>query len=857
MTQQDFSVNMPQPSQEKLPAYWQRMGVLLIAILIGLLVLGQGLSQLRIARHGNSEVILNIAGRQRMLSERIARLALMLTQDAPNPVRAQQTDLVRALTATRNELDEADTRLTGGDLAGNDHVVRALYDRQRPFLDGMRQATICLMALYTLQPAASGCAAERSELVSVLLNDQAGYVALQEQIVGSYQDIFAAEQTSFNNSRTVVTFLQLLAVVLLGIFFIQPLIRRVAETLTAVQKSETQFRLLTERAIDIVAEYTLEGVFAYVSPAAEKILGYAPHELIGRSIYELLHPDEIPTIRAAHESLLQRRGFVTISYRLRHQHGHYIWVETSARAITDPHTGRLGTIIAASRDVTDRRQAEQRLAESEALYRTMITTMHDGIVVQDAHGAISECNAAAERILGLTRDQMMGRTSIDPRWRAIRADGSPFPGEDHPAMVVLRTGTAQHDVLMGVHKPCGELTWILINSQPLFHTGDAVPYAAVTTFTDFTDLRRTQEKLIESERLFRLAFEESPMGVSISDMNGRLIRTNKSLMKMYGIEDGDSVEALMRSAFYPDDLALIVQNVRQMREGSLQRFDSELKFRHKSGSVGWRTGTSVVVQNAAGQPAYILALSFDTTARKQAEERQAALLAQVEAVNRDLSDFAHIVSHDLKAPLRAIHTLADWLVVDYGAQLPPDAHEMLTTIKERVNRLGALIDGILAYSRAGRAAELVAGVDTATLVRDVVELLLPPPHIRIEIAPDLPRISAPPIHLRQIFQNLITNAIKFNDKPVGHIRIAAEQAGDFWQFSVADNGIGIDEKHFDRIFQIFQTLQARDVQENTGVGLSIVRKIVEIQGGRVWLQSTPGSGTTFYFTLPREQELVK
>ena len=166
--------------------------------------------------------------------------------------------------------------------------------------------------------------------------------------------------------------------------------------------------------------------------------------------------------------------------------------------------------------------------------------------------------------------------------------------------------------------------------------------------------------------------------------------------------------------------------------------------------------------------------------------------------------------------------------------------------------MDALIDGILQYSRVGRVRETVADVDLNEIVNEALAMLAPPPHIEVEIAPDLPRVRAERTRMLQLFQNLLSNAIKYLDKPEGLIRVGRVEHEDEWEFSISDNGPGIEPRHFQRIFQLFQTLAPRDRVESTGVGLALVKKIVELYGGRVWVESQPGTGSTFYFTLPKK-----
>jgi len=237
--------------------------------------------------------------------------------------------------------------------------------------------------------------------------------------------------------------------------------------------------------------------------------------------------------------------------------------------------------------------------------------------------------------------------------------------------------------------------------------------------------------------------------------------------------------------------------------------------------------------------------------RKQAEEQRTLLLHELEHANEELKNFGYVVSHDLKAPLRAIGSLADWLSTDYADKFDDEGREHMRLLISRVRRMDGLIDGILQYSRVGRVKETVIAVDLNRLVREVIDLLAPPKNIAISIGNFLPTVMTEPTRIQQVFQNLLSNAIKYLDKPEGRIHIACVAEGGQWKFSIADNGPGIDQQHFEKIFQLFQTLAPRDRVESTGVGLALVKKIVEMYGGRIWLESTVGRGSTFFFTLPR------
>jgi PAS domain S-box-containing protein len=236
---------------------------------------------------------------------------------------------------------------------------------------------------------------------------------------------------------------------------------------------------------------------------------------------------------------------------------------------------------------------------------------------------------------------------------------------------------------------------------------------------------------------------------------------------------------------------------------------------------------------------------------QELNERLRASEAQLRAANRELDSFAAMVSHDLKEPLRGIGTIATWLQQDYADKLDDAGRARLADISKRVRRMSRMISDILEFSRLGRSEDGTGPVPLAELVPSVVEALVPPDQVRVEVAPGLPVVRGEAVRLRQVFQNLIANAIQHNDKP--HIVIAVNwtDAGECWELSVADNGPGIEPCHFETIFEMFQTLEPKRKTDSAGVGLALVKRIVEHAGGRVWIESRVGEGSAFHFTWPK------
>ncbi|MGZ4999153.1 MAG: sensor histidine kinase [Methylomonas sp.] len=336
----------------------------------------------------------------------------------------------------------------------------------------------------------------------------------------------------------------------------------------------------------------------------------------------------------------------------------------------------------------------------------------------------------------------------------------------------------------------------------------------------------------------------------ISDSDGRILLANPAAQCLFGHNEEEFAGLRFED--------LIPQRFRAAHSEKRAEYAARPESRTMGTGVelyGLRKDGSKFAADLSLTPikdSLILATVHDITARRRLEAEQKRMIRELKGANEELKSFAYVVSHDLKAPLRAIGSLADWIAADQQDRLDAEGQEHLRLLIQRVRRMDALIDGVLRYSRIGQIHEAVVAVDLNDLVHDVIDLLTPPEHIAVTITSRLPTIRAEKTSIQQVFQNLIANAIRYMDKPEGRIEIGCTEKKDSWRLSIADNGPGIEARHFERIFQLFQTLNPRDRVESTGVGLSIVKKIVGQYGGQVWVESVVGQGSTFYFTVPKK-----
>jgi signal transduction histidine kinase len=302
-------------------------------------------------------------------------------------------------------------------------------------------------------------------------------------------------------------------------------------------------------------------------------------------------------------------------------------------------------------------------------------------------------------------------------------------------------------------------------------------------------------------------------------------------------------------------LALVV-NVAIRHDLSIQRKNQDLLAEQAARLESQRSSLEASERALARQLEAERSLSDRLAAASAATEMALAernvASAALERSNQELNQFAYVASHDLKAPLRGIANLAQWVEEDLGAAMTVGAREHIRVLLSRVRRMESLIDGILAYARAGRGEGHHEEVDVGQLVQEVQELLSPPSGLfAVTVTPDLPRVTAVRAPFQQIWMNLLGNAFKHARREGAEIRIGAVDQGTAWEFAVADNGPGIAPQYHQRVFGIFQTLSARDKLEGTGIGLATVKKLVESEGGRVWVESEAGQGATFRFTWPK------
>jgi PAS domain S-box-containing protein len=607
-----------------------------------------------------------------------------------------------------------------------------------------------------------------------------------------------------------------------------------------LRKSEKNYRDLFASNPHPMWVFDLESVkFIDANDAAIENYGYTRDEFLSMTIHDIV----LENTPEKMQQLLTRQGNLYRSTGWRHlkRDGSTIDVEMSSHTL--PLRGGRRARLVLANDITKRLRAEAMVRESEERYRDLFESASDLILSVGPDCRFLFVNRACTETLGFTEAEAAGMTIFD---------------------IVKKSELPQlrvhfRDALNGKRLNRIQTVFIAKNGNEVvvegslstkFEKREAVSTRGI--FRDVTERKRAEAAILLQKTRFEQLFENAPIGIALADAGEHIVNANRTFVTMFGysndeLKDKSLVEAIIPSGAKRESAILMEQLIqgkpvqasttRQRKDGSTIPVDLY--------------GVPIIVNNQAHG---IFGMYVDITERKEAEEKRAQLMQELESINKELNDFAYIVSHDLKAPLRAIGSLVNWLTTDYGEKLGEEGNEMLKMLLGRTTRMHDLIDGVLKYSRLGRQKDELTTIELDNIVPDVVDLISPPSHVEVKIQRPLPMIMGESTRVQQVFQNILSNAIKFMDKPKGLIEIGCVRENGLWKFSIADNGQGIEERHFTKIFQIFQTLSARDSYESTGIGLTIVKKIVEMHGGKIWLESKVGEGTTFFFTFPVRRE---
>ena len=656
-----------------------------------------------------------------------------------------------------------------------------------------------------------------------------------------------------------------------------------------VRESEQRFEAMANGIPQLAWMAESDGSISWFNQRWFEWTGTTFEEARGWGWQSILDPQLRPRVLEMWKSCIARGEAFEMESPLREADGRIRIHLTRAR----PHRDGSGKLIGwfgTHTDISERMRTEEQLAqqaeeisaqagelarsrnalETQSLtLQSILDSLEEGLVVSDAQGKFVIWNAAAERILGLGAANL----PVD-KWSqhyGLYQDDTmtPFPAEQLPLWRAIH-GEASRAQIFVRNPELREGVWIDISAGPL-KSKDGTVRGGVAAFRDVTrskaaerEIRQLNEELeqrvVERTAQLQAANKELTDQRFAIDQHAIVAVTNAQGIITYANDKFCAVSQYSREELIGNDHRIIKsghhsneyfqQMYRTITRGEV--WHGEVLNRAKDGSLFWLDTTIVPFCGKDGRPQQYIAIRADITTRKQAEERVAQRTAQLEAANQELEAFTYSVSHDLRAPLRHISGFSNLLAEECGSQLDARAQHYVERIAEGTRQMGQLVDELLNLSRVGRAALAKEVSDLNALVAEVVAMLAPEAtgrRIEWRIS-DLPCVECDRILTKQVFQNLLANAIKFTrPRPQPVIEVShGEEAGEV-VITVRDNGVGFSMKNVEKLFGVFQRLHRGEDFEGTGVGLATVQRIVQRHGGRVWAEAEPEKGATFYFTL--------
>ena len=602
-----------------------------------------------------------------------------------------------------------------------------------------------------------------------------------------------------------------------------------------------------------------DGEFYYQSfnPAAQKLTGI--YDVANKTPDQIFAPEVADEVKRHYRECLSSKTSIAYEECLTID-GRDTWWITSLNPVED-ESGNVYRLIGTSLNISDRKTAELELDRDKNFVRTLLDNLSDGIVFCDRDGVITLFNSATRRFHGLPQ-QAIPPEQWAEYYDLYLPDGeTKMSKQDIPLFRALK-GESVRDIEMMIIPKQGKARTLLANGDPVIDSnGEKI--GAIVAMRDITERQQAEAELNRERVFIKTLLDNLSDGIVACDVDGTLALFNKASSEFfpapfkavphqqwaqyYSLYDGSGKDYLK------------LEEIPLFRAFTGETFtDVELMTIPKQGKARILLSNGSPIIDRHGNKLGAVVAIRDITDRKRAEQEVIKLnnelearveqrTAQLEQRNRELDEFAYATSHDLKAPLRAIANLSQWIEEDLAGKLDEDTQHQMNLLRSRVHRLENLIDALLNYSRVGRLESEPQSVSVGEMLNEIIDSLNVPEHFQIEIKGQMPTLMTQIVPLQQVFSNLISNAIAHSDCTEGKIVISAVEKDDYYEFSVADNGKGIDPKYQDRIFTIFQTLELKD-KKSTGIGLSIVKKAVEYQGGRVKVESELGKGATFSFT---------
>lgn len=612
----------------------------------------------------------------------------------------------------------------------------------------------------------------------------------------------------------------------------------------ALKESEEKFRLLFENATEGILFFDTEGNIRDVNPKLLKITGCKREDVVGKHFMDVLAIFNLdPSIVIPiFEKVMSGEPIKNVELDITNKKGKQITIAANPVLIR-----KNGEVIGASltvEDLTNRKLAEEALRESEEKYRTLFETSPEAIILLGLDGVLQDCNNAAEKISGMRKEELIGKSFMElsifdeeTLSNLIESFPKAINGEI-PSTIELTIQTGK------------ERKWI--ETFPALLKKNNEVFALQLIVRDITEHKLAEDKLKESEEKYRDVVERANDGIVIVQ-DGFVKYANPSLLELAGYSKEEIIDTQFINHVHPDEVPKLIDRYKRRMSGEDVEGIYETLLKRKDNSDVYAEINAGVI-SYLGEPANLVFVR-DITERKKAGEKLKQTMNELKRSKTELEQFINIAYHDLQEPLRMVTSYVQLLERRYKGKLDEDADEFIGYAVDGIMHIHRLINDLLNYTLIGGQSKRFERVDCTEVINRAMNNLqaaIEESGAVITFDP-LPIIRADDLQLVQLSQNLLSNAIKFRSEEPPRIHVSAEQKKNEWLFSVRDNGIGIDPKYAERIFTIFQRLHSRGKYPGTGIGLAICKKIVEKHGGRIWVESEPGKGATFRFTIPKNR----